>query len=293
MTWPGELWQVNGHLLGALPIKDRGLAYGDGLFETLLWQRSRQQGVCPFWPYHRARLLQGCQRLAIPLSPEQLDADYAAFVAQVSVHAEHLHSAVIKLIVTRGEGGRGYTPPRQPSPNSIWQLLPAPALGNEAEQGLILSLSDVRLGSQPLLAGLKHLNRLEYVLAAQRAPEGTQPLLLDAHDRVIETQSHNLFLVINGVLFTPALQHCGVKGVLREYLLQQNPLAQGYVLNEANISLGELLAAQEVFVGNSVRGFWPVTALHGMPQALVWPVGAVCRQLQQHHQQFLVTSSHV
>ncbi len=287
MTSPSALWQVNGKLAAELPISDRGLAYGDGLFETLRWQST----VCPLWHLHRARLLAGCARLNIPLDSAVLDTEYTAFLTSVRHHNPSLTDAVIKLIVTRGQGGRGYAPPLAPSPNRIWQLLPAPPTTQAALQGVGLQLSSVRLAQQPLLAGLKHLNRLEYVLAAQQAlslhdAHNLQPLLLDTSDCVIETLSHNIFVVEQKTLLTPRLHRAGVKGVLRDFTETLLP-AFGYAMLEVDMLLPQLLQASEVFIGNSVRGYWPVTSLVGDGMQKNWPVGPLCLQLQNHYETYL------
>ncbi|MDZ7924378.1 MAG: aminodeoxychorismate lyase [Marinagarivorans sp.] len=282
MTSPSALWQVNGILAAELPINDRGLAYGDGLFETLRWQPSG----CPLWYLHRARLLSGCARLNLPLDDTVLDAQYTQFLATVTQQNSTLEHAIIKLIVTRGQGGRGYVPPHTPSLNIIWQLLPAPAIAKEARQGVGLQVSAVRLAEQPLLAGLKHLNRLEYVLAAQQATEGLQPLLLDNAGHIIETLSHNIFAVEGKNLLTPRLYRAGVKGVLRDFTQTHAPKL-GFVFCESDLLLPQLLQAPEVFIGNSVRGYWPVTSLVDDGVQKNWPIGSLCLQLQHHFESYL------
>ena len=287
MTSPSALWQINGQLAAELPISDRGLAYGDGLFETLRWHNGG-----PLWHLHRARLLAGCARLKLPLDAAVLDAQYTQFLAAVTQQNPTLEHAIIKLIVTRGQGGRGYVPPHAPSLNLIWQLLPAPSIAQEAAQGVGLQVSSVRLAEQPLLAGLKHLNRLEYVLAAQQATEGLQPLLLDNSGRIIETLSHNIFAVEGKNLLTPRLNRAGVKGVLRDFTQTHAPKL-GFAFCETDLLLPQLLQAPEVFIGNSVRGYWPVTSLLGDGLQKNWPIGSFCLQLQHYFESYLKNTHHV
>jgi 4-amino-4-deoxychorismate lyase len=277
-----QAWQVNGLWQANVPVNDRGLAYGDGLFETLLMRRGR----CPLLDFHLARIAAGCERLAIPLTRTEIQQDYEQFhhaIDQQQLGVE----GIIKLIISRGSGGRGYAVKDPLSPTIIWQLLPLVHFESEAANGVALQLSAVRLGRQPRLAGLKHLNRLEYVLAAQNVEPGYLPLLLDQENWVIETLSHNLFFCRDGILFTPLLQFCGVDGVLRQVTRQHLAPALGLTWQEENITLNDLLTAEEVFVGNSVQGFWPVTQLSHSGDPRCWSVGPVCKQLQLSHQQFL------
>lgn len=270
-----ELWQLNGCLGANLPLNDRGLAYGDGLFETCLVKTQGKKAVIPCWPYHKARLLRGCKRLALPLQAEALEADLAGFLTHLPAGVD----GIVKLIVTRGQGGRGYVPPVSQSLNILWQLLPAPIAGDQP-QGVSLALSDVRLARQPLLAGIKHLNRLEYVLAAQRCKESI-PLLLDEQGCVIETLSHNIFCVIDGAIKTPRLNDCGVAGVLRAVMFDRLAAQLPCSVTECELTLPDLAAASEVFIGNSVRGIWPVTRLNALDSRPSWPVGPKALQLQQ------------
>ncbi|WP_053980486.1 aminodeoxychorismate lyase [Marinagarivorans algicola] len=280
------LWQLNGQLRGQLPVQDRGLAYGDGLFETcLLLSQSATSSVSgthlPCWSYHKARLLLGCERLGLPVLADSLEQDLQHFLKQLPSVSTNGASSLIKLIVTRGQGGRGYAPPASHAPvNVLWQFLPAPVAGNEYA-GVHLTVSDVRLARQPLLAGLKHLNRLEYVLAAQQCSEGSIPLLLDTHDCLIESLAHNIFCVVGGVLRTPVLDQCGVKGVLREIVMQKIASNLGLEVSEQVLTQNDLAMATEVFIGNSVRGIWPVTEVTLLDgRHLQWPVGSISTELQ-------------
>ena len=236
--------------------------------------------------WHWARLLKGCERLSIPLCEEQLLDDLQLFLTNLTNHKNQL-DGIVKLIVTRGSGGRGYAPPNKPQVTLIWQWLPLAQSSAEAQCGVALSVSAVRLAKQAQLAGLKHLNRLEYVLAAQAASDGYIPLLLDADGLVVETLSHNIFFVRAGIIITPNLMHCGVDGVLKQFTQQQLAPSLNFKIQEENISLDQLMVADEVFIGNSVRGFWPVTSLVSNKKIARWSIGNICRQLQKSHQLYL------
>jgi len=260
---------VDGREIAQLPADDRGLLYGDGLFETCVLR----DGQVELWSRHLQRLQAGCQRLAIPMPDrEQLDAELRQLCAG------HGHGdALIKLIVTRGSGGRGYRPPSPARPRRIWQLFRLPDYPPaHAQQGVRLHRCRTRLADNPLLAGIKHLNRLEQVLARNEWQDPSVPegLLQDSAGNVIEGTMSNLFLVSAGRLLTPDLSRCGVAGVMRAELLARAADA-GIEVQIADISRQQLDHADELFVTNSVIGVWPVRAV-GQQR---YQVGELTREL--------------
>ncbi|MEO4046426.1 aminodeoxychorismate lyase [Pseudomonas sp. CAU 1711] len=258
---------IDGRPATELPLGDRGLAYGDGLFETIAVRRGR----AVLLPRHLARLGEGARRLQLPLDLGSLEGELQAFCAE-------LGEGVAKLIVTRGDGLRGYAPPESASPRRILLGGPAPAYpADNAEHGIRLFPCTTRLAEQPLLAGLKHLNRLEQVLARAewRDSAFAEGLMLDVSGRVIEGVFSNLFLVKDGVLLTAELSRCGVAGVMRAQILEL-AVREGIALQVRDIAYDELLAADEVFLCNGLYGIWPVRQLQGRD----WPAGALTRKLQ-------------
>lgn len=258
---------VDGRPAEVLSVKDRGLAYGDGLFETI----AVSGGKLSLLERHLARLAEGCARLRIPLDLPLVRAELLAFSQELGI-------GVAKLIVTRGDGLRGYAPPQPSMPRRILQGSPRPSYPAEnAERGVRLFPCATRLAEQPLLAGLKHLNRLEQVLARDewQDAEHAEGLMLDVAGGVIEGVYSNLFLLKNGVLLTPDLSRCGVAGVMRGELLAQAELL-GMQREVRDISRAELLAADEVFLCNSLYGVWPVREFEGRD----WSVGPLTRKLQ-------------
>lgn len=258
---------VDGQPADALSLKDRGLAYGDGLFETI----AVKAGQPRLLERHLARLAEGCSRLAITT-------DHVLIRSEVLAYAEALGEGVLKLILTRGDGLRGYAPAPQAQARRILQGNPPAAYAPiHSEQGVRLFPCATRLSEQPLLAGLKHLNRLEQVLARAewRDAEHAEGLMLDASGRVIEGVFSNLFLVRDGCLVTPDLSRCGVAGVMRAEILFQ-AASLGIATQVADIHVDQLQQADEVFVCNSVYGIWPVLACAGMS----WSAGPLTRKLQ-------------
>jgi 4-amino-4-deoxychorismate lyase len=258
---------IDGQPAELLSVKDRGLAYGDGLFETI----AISGGQPSLLERHLARLADGCARLKIPV-------DLPIVRAQLLAFSQQLGEGVAKLILTRGDGQRGYAPPNPAQPRLILQAAAKPVYPSaHAEQGVRLFACTTRLSEQPLLAGLKHLNRLEQVLARSewQDAEHAEGLMLDSSGRVIEGVYSNLLLVSAGVLITADLSRCGVAGVMRAELLAQ-AAAQGIESQVRDISYAELLAADELMLCNSLYGVWPVRAL----LAHDWPVGPLTRKLQ-------------
>lgn len=258
---------VDGQPADALSLKDRGLAYGDGLFETI----AVRGGQALLLDRHLARLVDGCSRLAIA-------ADHELIRSELRAYARALDEGVLKLIITRGDSLRGYAPDPLAQARRILQGNPAAAYpAVHGEQGVRLFPCATRLSRQPLLAGLKHLNRLEQVIARAewQDTEHAEGLMLDQAGRVIEGVFSNLFLVRDGVLITADLKRCGVAGVMRAELLFQAE-SLGIPTQITDISLDQLQWADEVFVCNSVYGVWPVRAY----AALSWSVGPLTRKLQ-------------
>lgn len=233
-----------------VPASDRGLAYGDGLFETIRIHR----GAPLFLPQHLERLSAGCMRLGIVPEPARWQAWIDTAVQ------ESAPDAVLKLIVTRGSGGRGYRPPEPASPRCLISVHPLPpALTSDPASGIKAFVCTQRVAVQPALAGLKHLNRLEQVLASREFPDSSwhEGLMLDTEERLVEGTRCNVFVSLDGRLYTPLLTRCGVAGVMRGQLLQ----LFGARAEEADLPAEVLDRAGEIFICNSVLGIWPVSVL--------------------------------
>lgn len=247
------MWRIDGQPEGSVLPSDRGLAYGDGVFRTL----RVEQGVPLQWDKHWATLNHDAQRLAIPCpAPAVWLEDIAALAA---AHGD----GIIKCTLTRGVAGRGYAPPQQVQPTRIvqWSALPCyPAERRSA--GVALHLCHVRLARQPLLAGIKHLNRLENVLARAEwdDPAIAEGLLLDDEGVVVEGTMSNILWRSGALWFTPRLDRCGVAGVTRACLMKGLAAAGAPVL-EVHAPLEQVLRSDEVVLCNSIIGVWPVRSL--------------------------------
>ncbi|MDR5905429.1 aminodeoxychorismate lyase [Franzmannia qiaohouensis] len=249
-----------------LPLDDRGLAYGDGLFETVLLR----DGQPLLWREHLARLQRGAERLGFTApDAETLRACCAEAPAGL---------AVLKLIVTRGSGGRGYRPPAAPSPRLRWQLAAFAPQPERWRDGVRVRHCRLRLGRQPALAGIKHLNRLENVLARGEWQDDAiaEGLLSDSHGQLVEATCMNLFWSRQGRLESPRLAHCGVAGTLRDALLST------LAISEVEADPEALLDAEAVWLGNSLQGVWPLVQLDDAEGACLrrWTLDAHHRLLQ-------------
>ncbi|WP_258406609.1 aminodeoxychorismate lyase [Shewanella spartinae] len=251
------IW-VNGEQAASVSAFDRGLAYGDGLFATM---RCRGAEVL-FLESHLLRLAQGAHRLGFPLP------DSAALSEQLAKACEQgckqfTQDYCLKLLVSRGTGGRGYLPPQTPAPTCVLSLHEIPAHYRQWQvAGIKLQLSPVTLGQQPLLAGMKHLNRLEQVLIrTHKLDDGFDDwLVCDTAGNIIEASMANLFFIKGRTLVTPSLEQAGVAGVMREQLLLWFVEA-GFSLEVRRVTSDELADFDHVLASNSLFGAVPVNGI--------------------------------
>lgn len=262
---------INGEQSDSLPVTDRATQYGDGLFETMRWDG----GKLLMLEAHLSRLQRGCQRLRLPLNLNLLNQQIDQFTH--ALLQQDCQSAVVKLMVSRGSGGRGYLPPERPDPRIILQSHPLPDnLANMSQVGIAALQSSIPVTENPLLAGLKHLNRLDSVLASQELalfrnqhpnyPQLNETLLRDSRGNFIEGSRSNIFAVLDGKLITPELTRSGVAGVVRDALLASSRQA-GINCSIETLSLEKVSSASELFVCNSIIGIQPVHTLYLQSEA--------------------------
>lgn len=252
---------VNGRAQDSVSAYDRGLLLGDGLFETI----PIRQGRAPLWPLHCERLECGCHALGLPTPDRNVIADEIDHACADDAHG------TVRLTLTRGRGPRGYAQPDPIEPTRVVTFHPGqPAT---AAKPLRLRWCDTRLGLQPVLAGIKHLNRLEQVMARAEwsDPQIDEGIVQSLDGRVIECVAANLFLVRDGVLVTPRIRDCGVAGVARRQVLT-TAASLGLVSEERDVSPDEVTAADELFVTSSVRGIAAVAHIEDVSYAAPGPV---------------------
>ncbi|MBU0688462.1 MAG: aminodeoxychorismate lyase [Gammaproteobacteria bacterium] len=244
---------VNGKPADTISVADRGLSYGDGVFRTL-----RIQQGSPFcWHRQYDKLRHDCQALGITCPDEDM-------LLQELKQLSGAGSGIAKITVTRGIGKRGYAPSSQANPTRVVSFHPAPKYDEALYvDGITPHLCDLKLSRQPRLAGLKHLNRLENVLAAGecQAAGAVEGLLEDEDGFVISGTRSNLFAVSGGKLSTPDLSASGVAGVQRDRVIAW-AAQHGVECTISRMKMTDLLEAEELFLVNSVFGLWPIARLH-------------------------------
>jgi 4-amino-4-deoxychorismate lyase len=262
---------INGRHQDWVSAQDRGLQYGDGVFETI----AVVDGCPCLWDQHLTRLHSGAARLGIPVPESQLIQRESRAVIGTA------QRGVLKLTLTRGVGGRGYRPPKRPVPTRVLAFHPWPSYpASWSREGVSVISCQTRLGENRALAGIKHLNRLEQVLARAEwsDPAIAEGILRDASDRVVEGTMSNLFVWQGNGLLTPRLDRCGVRGLVRDLVLQI-AAEQQIATAEAEVPHEDLSVAEAMFLTNSLIGIWPVLQLDGrqmntraIPKALLQAV---------------------
>ena len=259
---------INGQWMDRIPAANRGVAYGDGVFETIAYLRDRWL----LWDRHMQRLETGCRALRIPPPDSRT----------LHAEAEHARAAraggVLKILLTRGGEGRGYAATANADPLRMlsWHEYPAfpPAY---FRQGVRVRYCRTPISIQPHLAGLKHCNRLDHVLARSEWEDThiAEGLMHEPEGNIICGTRGNLFLVKNDVLWTPDLSRSGIAGCMRARVLE-TAKAFGLEIRITAIGRSDLESCEELFLSNSVFGIWPVRELQG--QCI--PVGPITRRLQ-------------
>lgn len=264
---------VNGVETDKISVKDRSLNYGDGVFETIAVHNNKLH----LWKSHYARLQKGCESLGIKTPAES---DLLSDITKLDVTKDN---SVLKIIVSRGEGGRGYLANESIEPTVIISSNTWPDFVNDyQQQGIQTCLCKHRLIINPALAGIKHLNRLDQVIARNEwhNDQIKEGLMLDQNDCLVEGTCTNLFMKVDNQWVTSPATQCAVAGIVRDEVintLNKNNLS----LVERNLSVSELNSVKEMFVCNSVWGIVPVLSCEDYQ----FEIGDDTRQLQMEFEQ--------
>lgn len=243
-------WFRDGRPCTLISADDRGLQYGDGLFETV----AVRDGAPRLWDYHVERLRNGAARLGLPAPAE------AVLRSELQAALEHAQAnrarCVAKILFTAGQGPRGYRRAGSAPATLLTGIADARRLPDSWHRdGVVLRLCNTRLAAQPQLAGMKTLNRLEQTLARNEWSDESvfEGITLDADGRVICGTMSNVFLISGQALVTPAITRCGVSGVMRRHVLELLDRAQ-IDCQVRDVETTELWAADGVFISNSQFG---------------------------------------
>ena len=246
---------INGEALSEITTLDRGLNYGDGLFETIAVVNRKL--LC--WDEHAKRLEIGCNKLNIaPVDKKVLEKEALSLV-------DTDKKMIIKIIITRGTGNRGYKIPENIKPTRIISVSPWAKHANKLPRsGITLRVCEYRYAKNSRLAGIKHLNRLEQVIARSEWNDNeiAEGIVMDTDNFIIEGTMSNLFCLSKKKLYTPDLTYSGIDGVVRSKIIA---LAEDLNLDieVKNITLDSLLSMEEIFMCNSIIGIWPVKEIDG------------------------------
>ena len=265
-----EMVRVNGREAKEVTVIDRGLHYGDGLFETIACVGGKPRLL----GRHLRRLASGCRRLKLePLEPHALGAEVRELAAAAASRA------IVKVLLTRGPAlARGYGVTGRETASRITLRYPWPEDDPaDARHGVRVRFAAMRLGENPALAGLKHCNRLEQVLARSEwdDPAIAEALMFSSSGALISGTMSNVFLVQGSGLLTPRLDRCGVAGIMRELVLEE-ATALGIPAAECRLEPGALEPVRELFLTNALWGVRPVRTLESVSLS----PGEVTRRLQ-------------
>lgn len=272
-----QTW-INGELATSLLLPDRGFDYGDGLFETMLVI----DGNIPWLRYHLERLQEGLVRLGFHSEAHSPVKNYIRKALD-----GYGFTGIMRLTVTRGTGTRGYAPPDPAQTTCVVQTSSTDSVGQPVLAPANVELCSVTLAKQPLLAGIKHLNRLEQVLAArERQQKGLDEMLMaDTTGGAISVISGNIFLVSGNQLLTPTLDDCGIFGTRRRLVLDELGPTLGLDCVQVTIKESDVASADEAFYCNSLRGYQPI----GRYRNRHWRRHTIAMRLQALYRERLLT----
>ncbi|MFL2660898.1 MAG: aminodeoxychorismate lyase [Alphaproteobacteria bacterium] len=255
---------INGEFSETVSVLDRGLAYGDGLFETMSWRyikQSKKIGV-EFWKRHLKRIKIGCEKLKIKFPSEKKLEDYKRRVLLASFK-KGLREGTLKILISRGVGGRGYKFEKDIKPTIIFLTFPKTTSNNIfREKGVKVKLCRFNINSNVYLSSLKHLNRLDSVMARSEwtSKEFFEGILLDSNGNLIEGTMTNIFFSRKNILYTPKIQDSGINGIMRQVVIEKAKLFFEKIVFK-NIRRSDLRFFEEMFITNSVIKIIPVKSI--------------------------------
>ena len=253
---------INGEFKDSISVYDRGLAYGDGFFETMLWDSLEEKnetnvGV-EFWLRHLRRIKDGCQLMQINLPFDEEIIRQRNLILKASLKEKK--SGLLKMVVTRGVGGRGYKFERNMIPTIIFLSLPKPKVKKEYfKQGVVVKICKTQLSKNTNLFGYKHLNRLDSVLARSEWEDKNifEGIFVDSKKNILEGTMTNIFFVHEKTLITPPIIDSGINGVMRQVIIDKAKFFFDKLVIQ-KINLRDVEKFDQMFLTNSVLKVIPV-----------------------------------
>ncbi len=255
---------INGEFSNHVSVIDRGLSYGDGLFETMSWSYLNDEKILgvEFWDRHLERIREGCSVLKIKLPPTKILKNYKERILRECLK-KGINNGVLKILITRGVGGRGYKFEKNISPTIIFLSFPSRKIDKEIlKTGVKLKFCEFPIIENSMLAGLKHLNRIDSVMARSEWQDDKifDGVMLDNSENIIDGTMTNLFFSKNKVLYTPLINKSGINGIMRQVVIDNAKLFFSDVC-EIGIKKNIISTFDEMFVTNSVIKILPVSHL--------------------------------
>lgn len=259
-------WFVNYQESQSIGVADRGFAYGDGIFETLLGANKQIQAE----DLHCQRIARAARRLGLSFNQSDIEQLFCFIKERLD------NEQGVKVIISRGESERGYLPPQDTPLTIAVGFFPYSIHTSIQQTGVKIDISPIPSTMNPFLAGLKHLNRLENVLAKQHLGNNCyEALMFDSDGFLVECIQSNIFWFKGGILFTPLLNKSGVQGTLRSQIIQTKNLSSICV---GRYQLEDLIEADEIFICNRLIGVVPVIEINGKQ---TYSIGKHTQNLQQ------------
>jgi len=261
--------RINGFESDYISVDDRGLNYGDGVFETILVRNGRPV----FWAQHWQRLAKGTAQLAINCPTEDV------LLEDIQCVLQKQRDGVLKIIVTRGQNqGQGYQYTENHSPTRIVRFFPDSKTAHDKEC-MALKYSAYPLATSAF-AGIKHLNRLEQIIAKAELHHSkyNEIICCDKNDNIVECSSANIFICMNNELYTPALNNCGIKGIVRDWVMD-TATKNNIIQVEKTITKAMLKKSDEIFITNSIIGVMAVTQVEQQK----FNLGPITTQLKERY----------
>lgn len=255
---------INGKFSKTVSVLDRGLSYGDGLFETMAWSHTKYNNFVgvEFWSRHLERLKTSCSRMKIKIPKKMVFDKYKIKILKKSL-SMGLKEGILKIIITRGVGGRGYKFEKDIAPTVILLSFPKVRVENKfLDKGVNLKFCKSPIFINRQLAGIKHLNRIDSVMARSewQSKKFFDGVLLDESENIIDGTMTNIFFSKNNILYTPHLNKCGINGIMRQVVIEKAVMFFDDI-QEIIINRKDFMLYSEMFITNSIIKVLPVKRL--------------------------------
>ena len=274
---------VNDVFTDQISVYDRGLSYGDGFFETMFWKNVPKinKNKVEFWDRHIKRIKKSCILLDIKLPEDEVLFQYKEKILS-KAQENNYDSGILKIIITRGVGGRGYKYEKDMTPSIIFLVSPRPTLTKVIfKNGVKVIFCKKCITRNENLSGFKHLNRLDSVLSRSEwnDPEIFEGIFIDKKKNIIEGTMTNIFMLKKNIIYTPSINNCGIKGIMRQVIIEKcKKLFRGVIIKK--ISKKELLSSESIFLTNSILKILPVKRIENLEFEINKKIKRIINELQ-------------